>query len=288
MSKKVLLTGANGQCGKTVVCSPLVDSCDLIALTRAELDITDADAVLKVLADIQPDVIINAAAYTAVDAAESNVEIAFAVNAKGPENLANAARIHGCHLIHLSTDFVFDGNKNLPCKPADKTDPLGVYGQSKLAGEQAVRGILPEHSTIIRTSWLYSAYGSNFVKTMLRLMKERDELSVVDDQTGTPCSTITLSTCINAVVEKRIPGIFHWSDAGVASWYDFAVAIQEEALAFGILQRAIPIKPIPTSAWPTPARRPVYSVLDKRETVAALGCEQQHWRSALRDVLKNF
>ena len=288
MSKKVLLTGANGQTGQTLIRSALMDSCELVAVTRAELDITDADAVLQLLASIQPDVIINAAAYTAVDAAESDADAAFAVNARGPENLARGAQIHGCHLIHLSTDFVFDGKKNLPYAPADKTDPLGVYGQSKLAGEQAVRRILPEHSTIIRTSWLYSRYGANFVKTMLRLMKERDQLSVVDDQIGTPCSTLTLSACIIASVEKQVSGIFHWSDTGLASWYDFAVGIQEEALLLGLLENAIPIKPIPSSAYPTPARRPVYSVLDKRETTVALGCEQQHWRSALRDVLKNF
>jgi dTDP-4-dehydrorhamnose reductase len=288
MSKKVLLTGANGQTGQTLIRSALADSCELLAVSRADLDITDADAVLQLLASIKPDVIINAAAYTAVDAAENNADAAFAINAGGPENLARGARIHGCHLIHLSTDFVFDGSKNLPYTPADKTDPLGVYGQSKLAGEQAVRRILPEHSSIIRTAWLYSPYGSNFVKTMLRLMKERDQLSVVDDQIGTPCSTVTLSACIIAAVEKRISGIFHCSDAGLASWYDFAVAIQEEALLIGLLDFAIPINPIPTSAYPTPARRPIYSVLDKQATVAALGCGQQHWRLALRDVLKNF
>jgi len=288
MPKKVLLTGANGQTGQTLICSALADSCELLAVSRTDLDITDTDAVLHLLADIRPDVIINAAAYTAVDAAERNADAAFAVNARGPENLATGAQIYHCHLIHLSTDFVFDGKKNLPYTPEDMTDPLSVYGQSKLAGEQAVRRILPGHSTIIRTAWLYSPYGSNFVKTMLRLMKERDQLSVVDDQIGTPCSTTTLSACIIAAVEKQISGIFHWSDAGLASWYDFAVAIQEEALLLGLLENAVPIKPIPSSAYPTPARRPVYSVLDKRETAIALSCDQQHWRSALRDVLKNF
>ncbi len=288
MSKKVLLTGANGQAGQTLMHSALVDRYEVVALTRTELDITDADAVLQLLAGLQPDVIINAAAYTAVDAAETDADAAFAANARGPENLARGVQIHGGHLIHLSTDFVFDGSKNSPYMPADKTDPVGVYGQSKLAGEQAVRRILPERSAVIRTSWLYSRYGSNFVKTMLRLMKERDQLNVVDDQIGTPCSTTTLSACIIAAVEKQSSGIFHWSDAGIASWYDFAVAIQEEAVLLGLLEYAIPINPIPSSAYPTPARRPVYSVLNKRGTLAALNCEQQHWRSALRLVLKNF
>jgi dTDP-4-dehydrorhamnose reductase len=288
MSMKVLLTGADGQTGQTLIRSALVDRCELVALSRADLDITDARAVLQLIAALKPDVIINAAAYTAVDAAESNADVAFAVNATGPENLARGAQIHGSHLIHLSTDFIFDGSKNLPYTPADSTGPLGVYGHSKLAGEQAVRRLLPEHSTIIRTAWLYSQYRSNFVKTMLRLMREKEQIRVVDDQIGTPCSTLTLSACINAAVEKRISGIFHWSDAGLASWYDFAVAIQEEALLLGLLENAIPIKPIPCSAYPTPARRPVYSVLDKRETAAALNLEPQHWRSALRGVLKNF
>jgi dTDP-4-dehydrorhamnose reductase len=288
MIKKVLLTGANGQTGQTLLHRPLPDRYELFAVTRAELDITQADAVLDLFARIRPDVIINAAAYTAVDAAQSNADQAFAVNATGAENLARGAQIHGSHLVHLSTDFVFGGDKNTPYTPADATNPLGVYGQSKLAGEVAVRRLLPGHSTVIRTAWLYSPYGSNFVKTMLRLMKERDQLSVVDDQIGTPCSTVTLSACISAAVEKQISGVFHWSDAGLASWYDFAVAIQEEALLLGLLEKAVPIVPIPSSAYPTPARRPVYSVLDKRETASALGCPQQHWRSALHDTLKTF
>jgi dTDP-4-dehydrorhamnose reductase len=284
MGARILLTGANGQLGETLL--RVESNLNLIPVTRVEFDLTDHAGMERALDRLRPDVIINAAAYTAVDAAESDAPKAFAVNAEAPAFLARwVAQNTGSHLIHISTDFVFGGEKNQPYLPDDPTHPLGIYGLSKLAGEQAITAVAP-HSTIIRTSWLYSPYGHNFMKTMLRLLREREQLNVVDDQIGTPCSTASLSQCVLAAAVGRPAGIFHWSDAGVASWYDFAVAIQEEALRAGLLDNEIPVLPIPSSGYPTPARRPAYSVLDKRSTMDAMGCRPVHWRAALRDVLR--
>jgi len=282
---KVLLTGAAGQLGWELQRS-VPQGVALVAMDAAGLDITDQQAVARLVAEERPDAIINAAAYTAVDKAESESERARQVNAQGPAYLAQAARANSAFLVQLSTDFVFDGKSSRPYAPADMPVPLGVYGASKLAGEVAVRErLLGSRCAIIRTAWLYSGHGHNFVKTMLRLMAEREEVRVVADQIGTPTWAWGLAGAVWQIACRSLPGIHHWSDAGVASWYDFAVAVQEEALALGVLERAIPIVPVTTADYPTPARRPLYSVLDKTATWTLLGGPAPHWRVQLRRML---
>ncbi|MBJ6610052.1 MAG: dTDP-4-dehydrorhamnose reductase [Candidatus Thiothrix moscowensis] len=280
---KILITGANGQLG-----SELQATCPahvtLIPTDHESLDITQPQQVNTVLDAHQPDAIINAAAYTAVDKAESETELVYAINHHAAATLAQAASQRNIYLLHVSTDFVFDGLQSSPYLPEAATQPLGVYGASKLAGEQAVQTLCPS-TAIVRTSWLYSAYGNNFVKTMLRLMAERDSLGVVADQSGTPTWTHTLATTLWSFIAQKPQGIFHCSDQGVASWYDFAIAIQEEALALGLLNKAVPVKPLRTVEYPTPARRPAYSVMDKRTTETLLGYTFPHWRVSLRQML---
>lgn len=292
MSKQpitIVLTGANGQLGQTLQRTLARDgNVQLHALSRQELDIADESALDACLNRLQPDVIINAAAYTAVDAAETDDLAARAANAAGPKTLARWVARHQAYLLHISTDFVFSGRNHRPYTPDDQTDPLSIYGRTKLEGELHVRYLAPDNSLVLRTSWVYSEFGRNFVKTMLRLMAEKDQLNVVADQIGTPSSTWGLARCIDSCLQKRPTGILHWSDAGVASWYDFAVAIQDEALAAGLLQKRIPVHAIATSDYPTPARRPAFSVLDKSATVAALELEPQHWRHELIQVIQTI
>jgi len=280
---KILLTGAYGQLG-----SELQATCPahitLIPTDHDTLDITQPAQVAAALELHQPKVIINAAAYTAVDKAESDVERAYAINHTAAATLAREAQQRGLYLLHISTDFVFDGMQSTPYLPDALPTPLGVYGASKLAGDQAVRELCPT-AAVVRTSWLYSAYGNNFTKTMLRLMAERESLGVVADQIGTPTWTRTLADTLWALVGKMPQGIFHCSDNGVASWYDFAVAIQEEALGLGLIGRAIPVRPLRTEDYPTPARRPAFSVMDKRTTESLLGYTFPHWRVGLRQML---
>ncbi|MBL0915751.1 MAG: dTDP-4-dehydrorhamnose reductase, partial [Sphingopyxis sp.] len=225
---------------------------------------------------------INAAAYTKVDAAEDMPELAQRVNHLAVGYLAHAAQKNGARLIHISTDFVFDGTGSQPYRPDAPTAPLNIYGKTKAAGEAAAGAA----ALIVRTSWLYSAYGNNFVATMLRLMREKMMLRVVDDQIGTPTSAHSLAEAIWDLAAIDRAGILHYSDSGVASWYDFAVAIMEEAVALGLLARPVDVLPIPTSEYPTPARRPHFSVLDKRDAIATIGRVPAHWRANLRDVLK--
>lgn len=289
MGKRIAVTGANGQLGQTLMRSALFEEHVLLPLGRDDMDITDQAKVSATLDSLQPDIVINAAAYTAVDAAESNGEDAYSINEQGVKHLARWAKSSKAHLIHISTDFVFAGDRNRPYKVDDATGPISLYGQSKLAGEKMLATLLPGKATIVRTAWLYSPYNTNFMKTMLRLMRERDSLNVVDDQIGTPCSTQSLVSCLHAVIERNKPGaIYHWTDAGVASWYDFAVAIQEEAVALSILDEAIPINPISTEKYKTAAARPPYSVLDKSKALLELQCPQVHWREALRDTLRSL
>lgn len=289
MGKRIVITGANGQLGQTIVRSPLFAGHILLPLGREEMNITSQADVSATLDALKPDVIINAAAYTAVDAAESHAEEAYNINEQGVKHLARWCKGKATQLIHVSTDFVFAGDKNRPYRVDDATAPLSIYGQSKLAGEKMLTTLLPTQSTIVRTAWLYSPYNTNFMKTMLRLMRERDELNVVDDQIGTPCSTASLTACLHAIVEAKKPAsLYHWTDAGAASWYDFAVAIQEEALAMSLLENAIPIRPISTEKYKTAAVRPPYSVLDKSKALLELECPQSHWREALRDTLRTL
>jgi len=282
-SPVIMLTGANGQLGWEL--QRRAQRRALHAFDREMLDITDRAAVNATTHELRPQVIINAAAYTAVDRAEQEPEQAYAVNRDGVSNLARAAHDCGARLIHVSTDFVFDGKKGSPYRPEDTPAPQCVYGASKLAGEQAAREILARDALIVRTAWVYSSHGGNFVRSMLRLMDSRDALRVVDDQIGSPTSAGGLAECIWRAVDIELTGVHHWTDAGVASWYDFAVAIQEDALALGLLSRKIPIEPITTLEYPLPARRPSYSVLDKSGTWRALEYKAPHWGTALRTML---
>ena len=236
----------------------------------------------------RPALLINAAAYTAVDRAESEPGPALRVNGEGPAVLAAACRRHGTRLFHVSTDFVFDGRASVPYAPDATPAPLGEYGRSKLAGEQAVLETLSD-ALVVRTGWVYSLAGNNFVKTMLRLMAEREALSVVVDQVGTPTWARGLARLLwQAAGQEGLSGIYHWSDAGVCSWYDFAVAIAEEAVALGLLPRGPKIHPIPGSAYPTPAKRPAFSVLDKRSSWEDFAIEGIHWRVQLRQMLREM
>ena len=284
---KVVIVGAKGQLGRTLT-QTVPRGAQCLALDLPEFDIVDAATVAAMVADARPDVIVNAAAYTAVDRAEQEADVAFGVNADGPRNLARAAAKGRIRLIHVSTDYVFDGTACSPYAPDAPCSPLGVYGRSKRQGEIHVQSTWDD-VVIVRTSWLYSSHGSNFLRTMLNLMGTRDELKVVADQVGGPTSAATLAAAIWAAVEHRqLRGIYHWSDAGVASWYDFAVAIQEEALARDLLPKAILIRPIGTVDYPTPAKRPAYSVLDCRSAWRDLNMAPMHWRAALRQVLDGF
>lgn len=237
----------------------------------------------------RPTLVINTAAYTAVDAAEREVERAEAVNVLGAANVAEGAGRVGARMIQVSTDFVFDGSQGRPYTVEDPPRPLGVYGRTKLAGEREVAGRLGSRALILRTAWLYSGRGRNFVLTMLSAMKEREEVRVVSDQIGTPTWVRSLADALWAAAgQSSLHGVHHWTDAGVASWFDFAAAIQEEALSLGLLQRAVPIRALRTEQYPTLARRPSYSVLDKSETWAALKLYPPHWRVNLRHMLQGL
>lgn len=283
---RVLVTGASGQLGRALIAAAPADT-QLLAVTRTELDIGDLAGVQRVVESFRPDVVINAAAYTLVDKAESEVAAAELGNVQGPRNLALAVKaLSGARLLHVSTDFVFDGSQSHPYAPDAPTAPLGVYGRTKLDGELAVHDVLGQRTLVVRTAWVYDAAGKNFLRTMLRLMGERGAVKVVADQVGTPTCTHSLADVLwRFAARPDLMGTFHWSDAGVASWYDFAVAVAEEAVALGVLKSMPMVTPIATHEYPTPVRRPAYSVLDKSATHAVLGLPSVHWRQRLREVM---
>ena len=282
---KVLVTGAGGQVA-TALEKLKPAGVELISLGHAELDITNRDTVRRRVAILDPDVIINAAAYTAVDKAESEKDLAVRVNGAAPGYLAEAAYANGARLLHISTDFVFDGRATSPYKPDAATAPLGAYGASKLEGEQRALEASRGQALVLRTAWVYAAKGHNFVLTMLRLMGERGSVKVVQDQRGSPTWADSIARALWAAVDRpQFRGIHHWTDAGVASWYDFAGAIAEEGLAAGLLQHEVEVLPITTAEYPTPARRPGYSVLDLTSTEAGLGLTAVSWRENLKKML---
>ena len=282
---KVLLTGAAGQLGQALIAAKPADI-TLIACSRAELDLADAVACRAAIRDHRPDWVLNAGAYTAVDRAESEPELALAVNAGAPAAFAEALAATGGGLLQVSTDFVFNGAQGTPYRPEQSLDSLGVYGASKAAGEVAALQL--PGARVLRTSWVYGPVGHNFCLTTLRLHRERSEIGVVADQVGCPTSTLTLAAaCWRAIgADPKGPRILHWSDAGAASWYDFAVAIGELGMATGLLEQAAAVRPLTTADYPTPARRPSYSLLDCSASRAALGLEPLHWRAALAKVLE--
>ncbi|MFT6875833.1 MAG: dTDP-4-dehydrorhamnose reductase [Granulosicoccus sp.] len=252
------------------------------------LDITDRVRVLAAIKGLSPDVIINAAAYTAVDKAESDVERAEALNTHAVETLSMAASQTNAHLIHISTDFVFGKGDGSPFTENAKVDPVSIYGKTKLAGEKILADSLPDSSLVVRTAWVYSSHGANFVKTMLRLMQERGEVGVIADQIGSPTWANALARALWLAAEQRAVGIMHWTGAGAASWYDFAVAIAEESQHLGLLDTRITIHPLTTEQYPTPAARPHYSVLELTRTWSQLGIKAAHWREDLRTMLKEL
>ena len=279
-----MITGKGGQLGSALISS--APSCaDVDATDRTTLDLCDARAIADYVNKSCPDIIVNAAAYTAVDKAETDVDTASAINVTAVETLARAARDISAKLVHISTDFVFDGMASAPYPVDAPVAPLGVYGRTKYAGEVAA---LSADALVVRTAWVYANGGKNFVATMLRLMAERDEVRVVDDQIGTPTWANSLAEAVWQMAEKDASGVYHFTDGGRASWYDFAVAIQQDALANGLLERCARLTPISTAEYPTAAKRPAYSVLDNSCTSALLGGDAPDWRINLHRMLKEM
>lgn len=276
---KIAITGSKGMLAKTLV-PVLSEEHNIFALSREDLDITNREAVQRVIKDLSPDIIINCAAYTKVDKAEEEKEKAFLINAIGVQNLASICSDLVIPLCHISTDYVFDGTKNSPYTPFDSTNPINTYGESKRAGEQYIQWILNKFY-IIRTSWLYGEGGNNFVYTILRLAKERKELRVVSDQIGSPTSTSTLSEAIKRLIRTDAYGIYHFTDdsEGGISWFDFAKEI------LNIRSIKVDLLPIRTEDYPLPARRPPYSVLDTRIFSIITGYTPLNWKESLRYFL---
>ena len=287
MSASILVVGAGGQVGSELAAA--TTSHRLSALTRAELDITDVDAVTQAFAIHQPDIVINAAAYTAVDKAEQDSAAAYALNCDAVGYLARACQAAGAPLLHISTDYVFSGNKLAAYSEDDAIDPLGVYGASKAAGEAVLRDVLEAH-IILRTSWVFSATGNNFVKTMLRLGKERDQLGIVSDQEGCPTSAASIADVLLDIADRYLKsetvnwGTYHYCNQPETTWFDFARAIFEQAGGFDNLT----VKPINTSDYPTLAKRPQNSVLDCRKLTANFSIKQVPWKEELGKVLSHL
>lgn len=273
----ILITGCNGQLGSELrAIEKEYAQYRFFNTSHQELDVKDHVAVAAYVEEHEIDGIINCSAYTAVDKAESDIDNCKAINTEAPANLAMAIEKRGGWLIHVSTDYVFDGTKHTPYNETDATCPNSVYGSTKLAGEESAMKLC-QHTMVVRTSWLYSAFGNNFVKTMIRLGHTKDELGVIFDQIGTPTYASDLARAIMAAVEHGVvAGIYHYSDEGVASWYDFTKAIHRLA---GITD--CQVNPIHTSEYPTPAKRPAYSVLDKTKIKQTYGIRIPHWEESL-------
>jgi dTDP-4-dehydrorhamnose reductase len=290
--KKVLLTGRHGQLGHELV-ERVPAGIELIATGRTELDLADAEACRQAVYLHRPDWVLNAGAYTAVDQAESEQELAHAVNGAAPGAMAEALSETGGRLLQVSTDFVFNGKQGYPYGPEQSRDPLGAYGRSKVAGEEAIEQHFGRNGrgVILRTSWVMGPVGRNFALTMLRLHRERgstgQELGVVADQVGCPTSTHSLARACWRVISADIEEpVLHWSDAGAASWYDVALAVGELGKELGLLERMAAVRPLTTAEYPTPSERPSYSLLDCSSSRRILGLAPNHWRQALRELLE--
>ncbi|MCR5131049.1 MAG: dTDP-4-dehydrorhamnose reductase [Prevotella sp.] len=280
----ILITGCNGQLGNEMQLLEKADSTNTYFNTDvAELDITDVGAIYEFVEEHQIDGIVNCAAYTAVDKAESNEELCQLLNAEAPAYLASAIERRGGWMIQISTDYVFDGTNHTPYREDEDTCPNSVYGRTKLVGEFNVLKLC-RRSVVIRTAWLYSTFGANFVKTMIRLGQEREELGVIFDQIGTPTYARDLARAIMTVISKGIePGIYHFTNEGVTSWYDFTLAIHRLA---GI--QTCKVRPLHTSEYPTAAKRPAYSVLDKSKIKQTYGIEIPHWETSLKECIEQL
>lgn len=287
--KKVLLIGAKGQVGQELqVTLPYLG--EVISIGREELDLTNSEKISQLIREIHPDYLVNAAAYTAVDKAETEPDLAYSINAIAPKIMAEAAEKTKAKFLHISTDYVFDGRKNTPYLETDLTNPLGVYGQSKLRGEEEIKTVNSQ-AIILRTAWVYGSYGkSNFVKTMLRLGKEREELKVVVDQVGSPTWAKDIATAITHLLINvdNPPGIYNFTNSGVASWFDLTKAIFEEAKISGIPLKIQRVIPITTAEYPTPAVRPAYSVLSSQKISQQLDYIPPYWRDSLKAMLNQL
>jgi dTDP-4-dehydrorhamnose reductase len=280
---KAIIFGGNGQLGRGLAATAPADA-EIFSYGIDAVDITDKASVDAIVGALKPDLLFNVAAYTAVDKAESDEAAAYAVNGTAVGLLGAAARANGARFIHVSTDFVFDGTARIPYPPDAAPNPLTAYGRTKLGGEQ----MAGDSALIVRTAWVYAPIGDNFVRTMLRLLAEQREVRVVMDQIGTPTYAPGMAGALWTLAAKGVAGIYHYTDSGVASWFDFAVAIQKEALAAGLLDRAVPVIPIAAAEYPTPALRPHYAVLDKASTFAVLGAPAPHWRTNLKTMFRGI
>ncbi|MEY4335646.1 MAG: dTDP-4-dehydrorhamnose reductase [Bacteroidota bacterium] len=280
--KRILVTGANGQLGKELRdLAPQYKDADFLFVSREDLPIHHFDLVRNVFDSFKPHFCINAAAYTAVDKAETEQELAHLINAEAVGVLAAVSAAHDCRFVHVSTDYVYDGSQIGAHKESDATAPVSVYGKTKLEGEQLAMQLDPQ-SIVIRTSWVYSRYGNNFVKTMMRLMQTRDQLSVVDDQWGSPTYAADLASCILDIMHhpQWQPGIYNFSNDGRINWYQFALEIKTQ------IGSACKINPIPSADYPTPAKRPANSWMDKQKIVGAFGIQLIDWKLSLSKCIK--
>lgn len=290
---KVLITGSSGQLGKSLINLKPSDI-NIIAPTREELDLADSLSCYKKILDLEPKWIINCGAYTAVDKAENEIEESKKINGFAPKSFSEALNKINGNLLHISTDFVFNGQQNHPYKVDQARSPLNIYGRSKAMGEELIEKNINNRkkATILRTSWVISPHGRNFVLTMLKLHSERESIDVVSDQIGVPTNAKTLAKACWRILELKeknnLPFILHWSDAGVASWYDLAIAIGEIGLEIGLLKKQAKVNPIKTSQYPTPATRPKYSVLDTSSSSKLLDLQPTHWRVNLKNILIEY
>ncbi len=287
---RILVCGAGGQVGHELINRASGYGLEALGMTRDNLDITDAGQVADLVSRLKPGLIINAAAYTHVDNAETHSERAYSVNRDGAERLAQAARQASIPLLHISTDYVFSGNARAPYREEDEVAPTGVYGASKLAGEAAIQAVVDEH-LILRTSWVYGVHGHNFVKTMLRLGCQRDALSVVADQYGCPTQAGSIADALLELAQRYAQngvlawGLYHYSGRSPCTWFDFAVEVFRQAEAKGMLATRPKVSPISTAQYPTPARRPAWSVLDCSKFETTFGIETHDWHDDLSIVL---
>jgi len=283
----VLVTGAEGQLGRETVLALQSKGFDVVGLGRKELDFIQPERVSEIVADHKADWVINCAAYTQVDKAEQEQHKARVINGDSAGAVAEGVKSYGGNLVHISTDFVFAGNQSRPYKESDSVNPTNVYGETKLVGEQKVLAIL-ERAIVLRTSWVYGLHGNNFVKTMLRLATERNQLQVVNDQIGTPTWTSDIVDAILALLVKPQAGLFHFSNSGEVSWYDFAVEIIAKGKQLGFPIKTEKVLPIPSSSYPTAARRPAYSVLDKAKIDSVLDYPIPNWSVSLDKMMKGL
>jgi dTDP-4-dehydrorhamnose reductase len=284
---RVLITGATGQVGRELLMS-VPDSVDAIGLSRDECDVSNPEAVFAAVSAHRPDLVFNTAAYTAVEKAETERELAFSVNADGPANVAQAAQLVGARVIHLSTDYVFDGRANTPYSPSALPNPINVYGLSKLRGEQALRP-MASRVLVVRTGWLHGAYGRNFVKSILTQARELRTIRVVNDQMGVPTSARDLAHVLWLCLGRTdLHGIHHWVNAGTATWYEFALAIHAIALRMKLISEPVQVTPITSEEYRSSVKRPAYSVLDAHDLWVGLGRRAQPWEAALAATLRQI